>query len=180
MSDNALLPPNATPLEIALADVVSRISDIPVPNGDLYNPELCLENPLPWLAWAFSVDEWNPDWTLQQKRQTVENSVYIHRHKGTVGAMKSALSALGFDITLMEWHQLEPKGDPYTFGFNLEIFEDGFSNPTDFGRVMSVANGAKNARSHLTFFNIETTRDGPLYFCGVPIFGETITIPSGN
>ena len=36
-----LLPPNATALERALASVIARISDVPVPIGDLWNPARC-------------------------------------------------------------------------------------------------------------------------------------------
>ncbi len=180
MSNAALLPPNASPLEIALAEVVARISDVPVPNGDLYNPALCLPGPLPWLAWAFSVDEWNPDWTIEQKRQAVANSVYIHRHKGTVGAMKSALSALGYDITLVEWQQLTPQGDPYTFGLNLEIHDIGIESLSEYDRIIAVANSAKNARSHMTFLNINTTRSGTMYMGGTVFCGDVVTIPSGD
>lgn len=180
MSSVTLLPPNASELEYALAEVVARISEIPVPNADLYNPELCLPSPLPWLAWAFSVDEWKPDWTIEQKRQSVANSVYVHRHKGTVGALKSALSALGYNIELVEWQQLMPQGDPYTFGLNLEIFDVGITTQDAFDGIVATTNNTKNARSHMTFFDINTTRNGPMNFTGVPFYGATITIPSGD
>src|SRR6185503_9155028 len=133
---DTLLPPNATQFEIALADVAARISDIPVPVGDIYNPAECPENVLPWLAWAFSVDEWNPDWTIDQRRQAIASSVYVHRHKGTVGAMKQALAALGYDITLEEWHQVTPRRDPYTFGLILEIHDIGIESLDEYDRII--------------------------------------------
>jgi len=178
MTDVSLLPPSATTQEISLANTVARISDIPVPNGDLYNPATCPAAMLPWLAWAFSVDEWNPAWAESQKRQAIANSVYVHRHKGTIGALKSAIGALGFDLAVQEWQQLVPQGDPYTFGLTLTIDDVGISSPGDFENIYFTAESAKNARSHMTFFDIDTTRSGTMLFGGVPFYGTTITIPA--
>lgn len=180
MTDTSLLPPSATTQEISLANTVARISDVPVPNSDLYNPATCPAAVLPWLAWAFSVDEWNPAWTDDQKRQAISNSVYVHRHKGTVGALKSALGALGFNLQLEEWQQLVPQGDPYTFGLTLEIDDVGITSEDDFDGIVATANSAKNVRSHMTFFDITSTRSGLCNGTGVVFYGTTITIPSGD
>ena len=51
-----LLPANATPLERALAETTARLSDVAVPIRDLWSPENCPTELLPWLAWALSVD----------------------------------------------------------------------------------------------------------------------------
>lgn len=178
--NNQLLPPNASPAEVATADAIARVSAVPMPNRTLYNPATCPEALLPWLAWAFSLDEWNPAWTEAQKRQAIADSVYIHRHKGTVGALQRALSSLGYDLTMTEWHQLQPKGDPYTFGVTIEIHDVGFADETEFNRILTVADGAKNVRSHMAFLNMSSTREGQIYGGGVAICGETITISSGD
>jgi phage tail P2-like protein len=175
---NNLLPSNATPQEVALAGAVASAVPVPVPNADLYNPALCPEALLPWLAWAFSLDEWSPEWTTEQKRQAIAASVYVHRHKGTVGALRKQLDALGYDLTLTEWHQLQPKGDPYTFGVDIEIHDVGFQDEDAFNQVITVANNAKNVRSHMTFLNMHTTRDGQIYSGGVAVAGETVSVDS--
>lgn len=98
-----LLPPNATALERALASVIARISDVPVPIGDLWNPARCPAPLLPWLAWALSVDEWDNSWTEEVQRAVIAASVEIHRHKGTIWAMRHALVVAGYgEATIIE------------------------------------------------------------------------------
>ncbi len=91
-----LLPPNATPLERALAAATARLSDVPVPVGDLWSPERCPVEWLPWLAWALSVDEWDSGWPEQRKRQAIAQSAALHRHKGTVWSVREALRRAGY------------------------------------------------------------------------------------
>lgn len=180
MSDRYLMPPNASPQEVAMAGTVARISDVPDPVNDLYTPGACPAEILPWLAWAFSVDEWNPAWTEAQKRQAIASSVFVHRHKGTVAALKTALAALGYDLTLTEWHKMTPQGSPYTFGLVLDVGETGIASLDEFQRIIDVANSAKNARSHMTFLNINSTRSCEIYMGGVVFSGETISISAGD
>lgn len=98
----SLLPSNATPMERALAQVIGRISDVPVPVADLWSPADCPAPLLPWLAWALSVDEWSPEWSEAQRREAIAASVEIHRHKGSMWAVRRALDVMGYgdcDIT---------------------------------------------------------------------------------
>lgn len=98
-----LLPPNATPLERALASVLARISDVPVPIADLWNPARCPAPLLPWLAWTLSVDEWDSGWPEEVQREVIAASVDIHRHKGTIWAMRRALVVAGLgDAQIIE------------------------------------------------------------------------------
>lgn len=102
MSD--LLPPNAAPAERAYdRNAAERISGLNAPVRDMWDPERCPEQSLPWLAWAFSVDNWNDLWTEGQKRATIAASVDVHRRKGTVASIKRALVAAGYgDAQLIE------------------------------------------------------------------------------
>lgn len=99
-----MLPPNASAQEQALQDTIARLGAVPTPIRGMWDPNTCPEHHLPWLAWAFSVDEWNPDWTAAQKRAVIRASFNVHKHKGTVGALRTALNALGYDIELLEWY----------------------------------------------------------------------------
>lgn len=102
MSDH-LLPPNATSQEIALDGSVSRLGDVPAPLRDVWNHETCPAHMLPWLAWAFGVDEWDAGWSDDAKRNTIKNAVMIQRRKGTVWAIKRAIADAGFgDSKLIE------------------------------------------------------------------------------
>jgi len=69
MAGKSLLPPNATALEHAADAAMARIADVNVPIRDLWNPDLCPEALLPWLAWALSVEPWDADWPVWQQRE---------------------------------------------------------------------------------------------------------------
>ncbi|EHS5692594.1 TPA: phage tail protein I, partial [Escherichia coli] len=56
MSDSRLLPTGSSPLEVAAAKACAEIEKTPVRIRELWNPDTCPANLLPWLAWAFSVD----------------------------------------------------------------------------------------------------------------------------
>ncbi|PCK33126.1 phage tail protein I [Pseudoalteromonas piscicida] len=109
---NTLLPYASSDLEKALATALDRVSSTPVPLGSLWDPWRCPEHFLPWLADALSVDFWDSAWPVEVKRKIIANSVPDHRIKGTVSAIKSALSALAAKVELREWWQQE---EPYAF-----------------------------------------------------------------
>lgn len=91
---SVLLPPNSLPLERAIAASGAGIDALPVPIRDLWNPWKCPATVLPWLAWAVSVDDWDVNWGEDAKRQIIADSVTVHRHKGTRGAVRRALTNL--------------------------------------------------------------------------------------
>lgn len=117
MSD--LLPPNATAPERALASAVGRISAVPVPLHHLWNPATCPPALLPWLAWALSVDVWDPAWPERTKRAVLRESFAVHRRKGTAGAVRRALAAAGVPADVIEWWQ--EGGDPHTFRVRVDV-----------------------------------------------------------
>lgn len=146
MSD--LLPYNATDQERALAETVARISDVPVVMREVWNPDTCPSNVLPWLAWAFSVDDWDTNWTDEQKRQVIKQSVYSQRIKGTIGAVTRQLAALGYQIQILEWFQQSPQGTPYTFDVYITANQYPLTQ-ADFQKILQVINTNKNLRSHM-------------------------------
>jgi len=164
----SLLPPNATELERAAAEVLARRADLPVRIGDLWNPHACPAEQLPWLAWALSVDQWFPDWTQAQRRQAIAASFEVHRHKGTPAAVNAALSVLGHPVRLIEWHQASPPGTPYTFSVEvMPVAGQGGATLDDafFERVRRLAVSAKNTRSHLDTVRLvlESGAPAPVY-----------------
>lgn len=146
MSD--LLPYNATDQERALEETTARISDVSVIVREVWNPDTCPSNVLPWLAWAFSVDDWDTNWTDEQKRQVIKQSVYSQRIKGTIGAVTRQLAALGYQIQILEWFQQSPQGAPYTFDVYITANQHQLAQ-NDFNKVLEVINTNKNLRSHL-------------------------------
>ena len=90
-----LLPPNATRLERVLEQSTARIGAVPVSLRPLWNARTCPVQLLPWLAHALGVDEWDANWPETYKRDVIETTREIRRKKGTPGAIKRALAALG-------------------------------------------------------------------------------------
>ena len=64
---NSILPGNLPFDERQIESLENRISDLDVPIDRLWNPATCPENILPFLAWALSVDVWNPQWSVEQE-----------------------------------------------------------------------------------------------------------------
>jgi len=96
MSDAHLLPPNATPLERAMAKA-GRLRHTPEVIRTLWSPWDCPLPMLPWLAWAWSVDEWDLAWTESQQRAMVAASMRLHQKKGTTWAVREALLRSGLE-----------------------------------------------------------------------------------
>ena len=127
-----LLPPNRGRAEEALATGVAAQFPLPVPVGDLWNPDAIPAHLLAWLAWALSVDQWDNDWPEATKRRVIAESVEIHRRKGTVASVKRILRAQGwvlddpFFTTLHDGEVIHDGGASYEqpyFEFGAELIE---------------------------------------------------------
>ncbi|MFV8628566.1 phage tail protein I [Ralstonia pseudosolanacearum] len=125
MSSATLLPPNATPLERRAAQAGARIERVPVPLRDLWNPATCPAELLPFLAWSFSVDRWNPSWPLATKRAVTAAAYFVHRRKGTIGALRRAVEPLGYLIRVIEWWQTNPPGPRGSFRLDVGVLQTG-------------------------------------------------------
>jgi phage tail P2-like protein len=176
---SSLLPPNATAAETALAETVARMSDVPVTVREVWDADTCPSGLLPWLAWAFDVDEWDTTWTDDQKRATIKASVGVHQHKGTIGAVEQAIAALGVSVQVQEWFNQAPAGTPYTFQLLLDASQVG-ATQAQLLKMLDVVDSAKNLRSHLTTVIPISTSEAALYVAGVPMVGSEITVEFGG
>lgn len=171
-----LLPANATPQERALSESTGRIESIPVPVDTVWNPWTCPVSLLPWLAWALSVDEWSSEWTEQQQRQVVADSIGIHRKKGTRGAIDRALNSLGYRLEAVEWFEDNPVAEPGTFRIRVEIDGRGLNDSVQ-NEIERVVDASKNVRSHLTEISmVGKSSAGSLHFAAYPSTSEKIQI----
>ncbi len=170
-----MLPPNATEPERTLDATVARISDVGVPNADLWNPKTCPVALLPWLAWALSVDYWNPVWPDATKRKVIAASFDVHRVKGTIGALERALESLQFDaVDVSEWFDFD--GDPYTFRVDVELSSRGLTT-SEAADIAAVIGRAKNVRSWLDRLRIWLTNKSTVPAIGaVTNSGAEVTI----
>lgn len=170
-----LLPPNATPQELALEGATSRVVAVPSPVRDVWDADAAPDALLPWLAWAYSVDEWDAGWSPAQRREAIRRSVEVHRYKGTIGAVRTALAALGFDVVIQEWFNQSPVADPYTFTISLTTSQTGV-NAAAIARILSVVNSTKNLRSHLTKIRPTVVSRSEVYTAGAPGIGTDVTV----
>lgn len=168
-----LLPPSATPQERALANTVAKVSTLPTPARDLWNPDTCPVELLPWLAWAFSLDDWDVTWTEAQQRAAVKASYSVHRYKGTIGSVKDALQALGLGVQVQEWFNQIPAGDPYTYKLLLEVNQYGVSL-AQLETIQAVVENAKNLRSHMTTLDLTVASNATVYIGAVALSGNEI------
>lgn len=171
-----LLPPNSQGPEFSLEEAGAvRVEGVPVPVRDMWSPDTCPASLLPWLAWALSVDEWDDAWTVDEKREVIRQSIYVHKHKGTIGAMDRALRPLGYLIDVVEWWEMEPPGDPYTFsvviGSTGKPVEDNL-----YPRLERLIEASKNLRSHLAGITVKADVSGKLYVASALQSGEETTV----
>lgn len=138
-----LLPASATAQEQALEQATARIGNVPNKLGSVWNPYTCPMPVLAYLAWTLSVDEWDSSWSEAQKRAAVASSVEVHRRKGTFGAVRRAVNALGYEVTVNE-----KTGEPYTFSLQVNLHEQPIDAP-DYAAIEAAAMRTKNARSKL-------------------------------
>ena len=99
----SLLPPNATPFELALeGPAADRVEAIPAPIATVGDAAQCPAAVLPFLAWARSVDVYDASWSEATRREVIGLSMAVHRIKGTLKSVLDAIAAWGIGATVME------------------------------------------------------------------------------
>ncbi|WGL97191.1 phage tail protein I [Arsenophonus sp. aPb] len=168
---NDLLPTGSSPLERAAALALAEIERIPVPIRQLWQPDKCPVHLLPYLAWAFSVDRWDINWPEKAKREAIKSAMFIHQHKGTIGALRRVVEPLGYLIRVTEWWQ---SGDaPGTFRLDIGVNENGITEEMFF-ELEALIEGAKPVSRHLKGLAIELESYGRFYY-GLACFDGDIT-----
>lgn len=159
-----LLPPKTTKLERALADAAAL--DLPVVIDTLWDPWKCPASHLPWLAWGLHVDNWQSEWPEETKRRVIATSIHVHRRKGTIGAVKRLLDAVGATAVVREWY--ETGGPPHSFEIDVYVRtlqstapDDPYLGPAMTPRMQRLINDAKALRSRYTL-NVGVSFTGAL------------------
>lgn len=157
----SLLPPNAKLLEQLAAEALAQIERVPVPIRDLLNPDRCPVLLLPYLAWAFSVDRWDSEWSEATKRQVIKGSYFIHSRKGTIGALRRVVEPLGYLIEIVEWFKTVPEGVPGTFALKVGVLDTGITEEM-YQELERLIDDAKPVSRHLTGLAISLESQGDL------------------
>lgn len=175
-----LLPPSATITEVNLDESLSRIENVPTPARTVNNPDTAASELLPWMAWARSVDNWDINWTDDQKRAVIKASYNVHLHKGTIGALKEALGALGYSVRVQEWFNQIPQGEPHTFKIFISVDQVGLTQ-VEFNKLKNIIDNAKNLRSHMSAAELTITSLSNVYCAAAVLCGNEIdyTYPAG-
>lgn len=162
----SLLPPNAMPLERALEAGTARLADIDAPIAALWDPATMPLTDLPFLAWALSVDSWDPEWSEATKRDAVARSIALHRIKGTRMSVEAVLARFDELASIVEWHETSPRALPNTFEVQLPIIgADGAASGARVTaafaeRIVREIGRAKPLREHFTLVQrLELTGD---------------------
>lgn len=179
MSDQSLLPPNATALEKSLALLALRVTALPIPFLSLHRVDNCPATYLPWLAWARRVEYWNPDWSISQKRMAIASARTFNQQRGTRASMQTLLAQVidNKPYTLVAWHELTPKGQPFTFSVRLD--------PTDplsieqLAQIHSAVDATKSARD-LYGVQARVQQQSTFFTAGAAIEGQRVSISTGD
>ncbi|MBA0289217.1 phage tail protein I [Stenotrophomonas maltophilia] len=150
---SSLLPPNATHLERIGEAVAAQAWSISSVVPLVWNPHLCPESLLPWLAWTMSVDTWRNSWPLLVRRARVANALQVQRRKGTARSIGDVVDSFGGEVEITEWWETTPRGAPYTFELTLTLGGQGGETATAqyVDDVIAEVNFTKPVRSHFTF-----------------------------
>jgi len=175
-----LLPHNATPQERALEGSCARVGDVPVTVREMWNPDSCPVSLLPWLAWALSVDLWDPAWTEGQKRAAIRRAISVQQRKGTIGAVREALGGADLAVRVLEWHRQQTPGDPYTYRLLIEALPNApVRSLAQIEAAIAAVDRTKSLRSHLDRVEITAaSKAGPFVAAVSSIGSQVVTGPA--
>jgi phage tail P2-like protein len=171
----SLLPPNATTLERKLAATNAEIEAIPIPLRDINDSAKCDPKLLPYLAWARSVDRWDPNWSTETKRAVTAASFFVHKRKGTIGALRRVVEPLGYLIRVKEWWQQNPVGRRGTFSLTIGMLDKGIDDAT-YAELERLIDDAKPLTRHLVGLSISIESRGAFSIAAAAHHGDTLTV----
>jgi len=174
---SSLLPINSTPLERAIE--AANAGDTEILLRTLYDPATCPVHLLPQLAWAWSVDRWDPRWSEAVKRNAIRASFFIHARKGTIGALRRVVEPLGYLIEVVEWWQTVPEGEPATFALKVGVLDTGITEQM-YQELTRLIDDAKPVTRHMTGLAISLETSGVIGFGAYVDEGEVIDVYPPN
>lgn len=169
----ALQPPSSTLYERNLAQVMAAFFDVDIPVRTLWNPDTCPPDSLPYLAWAFSVYRWDESWDEATRRKTIKDSFFLHRHKGTIGALRRAVEPMGYLISVTEWWQNDKP--PGTFEMEVAALDNGVTVEM-YAELERVINDARPCSRHLTLLTISIETRGEIPVAAAAYDGDIVTV----
>lgn len=150
-----------------------RLSGIAVAIRQVWTPEDCPVELLPYLAWALSVDRWDKDWPAEKKIAAIQQSYWLHRRKGTRAAVRRVIEGMGFSATFAEWFDV---GDePGTFRLEVDVSDVGIA-PRTLDELDRMVDGTKPASRHMAQMTLANRTQGAA-FTGAAVFdGDEVSV----
>ncbi|HBQ2522385.1 TPA: phage tail protein I [Klebsiella quasipneumoniae] len=175
--NNSLMANGSSLLEQRAAEACAVISDLSVPLRDLWDPWKCPSKFLPYLAWAFSVDSWDENWSEAEKRSVIGEAFWLHQRKGTVAALRGVVEKMGYSLSITEWWAVaDPAG---TFRLETDVNDIGITSRM-LDELTRLINETKPVSRHMAQFNISAKVKGTIFIGATLSSGEIITVyPDG-
>lgn len=145
----SILPPNSSAFLRAMETAV-KVKPVPRVVRPLFDPMTCPIALLPWLAWQLGVRTWSNDWPEMVRRRRVARAAEIARRQGTLSAVRTAVAVFGGQISIREWWQTTPRGQPHSFSLVLALAGDAPDTEL-IEQVIDEVRAAKPLRSQFTF-----------------------------
>ncbi|MCO7218009.1 phage tail protein I, partial [Halomonas sp. OfavH-34-E] len=149
----------------------------PVPLRDLWRPATCPAHLLPYLAWAFSVDRWDPTWSEAAKRDVIASAFYVHQRKGTISALRRVVEPLGYLLEVVEWWETEPAGTPGTFALRIGVLDTGITEGM-YTELERLIDDAKPVSRHVSALDLAGESRGTAHVASTTYDGDiTMVMP---
>lgn len=171
--NNSLMATGSSVLEQRAAEACAVISDLSVPLRDLWNPWKCPVKFLPYLAWAFSVDSWDENWSEEEKRIATSEAFWLHQRKGTIAAVRFVVEKMGYSISIDEWWQVaDPAG---TFRLEVDVNDIGITSRM-LDELTRLINDAKPVSRHISRFSVAVKVQGTIHAGSSLHCGEIVSV----
>lgn len=131
------------------------------------------EQTLDILAYDLHVDWYDHSYPIEVKRQTIKDSVKIHRRLGTKYAVETALGAVFPGTRVEEWFEYD--GDPYTFRVIINATENGVTAEQQ-AAVLERVIFYKNLRSHLEAVRFKVEKKTAVHVVGYHSIGTRLEV----
>src|SRR5699024_7184024 len=89
--------------------------------------------------------------TNKKKRELIKKAIDLHRHKGTIWAIREALRTVGYDDVIITEHVTHWAG----FTVQLGVSDDTPVTESEINEALSMVREYKNVRSHLLGFEFK-------------------------
>ena len=171
MANKTLLPPTATKLEKKLSQAIA--CEPPIPLRSLWDPQTCPYELLPYLAWQYSVDRWDENWSEEIKRKVIAEAFEIHKLKGTKEAIRRAVEPFGYLIKTIEWWQNNQT--PGSFALEIGVLDTGITEES-YKELSRIIDDVKPVSRQLSNLAIQLASKGSLAIGATNYDGNTLDI----